>query len=173
MSTALKRGLWPGVDGCLSKRPTYGQCYFLTGAVDLALVTFAVEKNWPCVACPFGVSVSSCLAATRSSGSHGVIPAEPPGCEQEAAAIGGFVSRTHRGSEAVQGTAATRLMAIQVRLSWVRFTIFNFFSSAIRPDFARAPAATSRRTRAIDWIGRSRMRDRTMQFHRLAPSCSH
>src|SRR5947209_3664378 len=107
----------------------------------------------------------SCLAATRSSGSRGEIPAQTPGRVQEAAAIIGFVFRTYRGSEAVQGNAATRLMAIRVCLNWVRFTILNFFSSAIRPDFARAPAATSRRTRAIDCTGRSRMRDRSMKIH--------
>jgi hypothetical protein len=84
----------------------------------------------------------------------------------EAAAIIGFVFRTHRGSEAVQGNAATRLMASEVRLSCVRFTIFNFSISAIRPDFARAPAATSRRIRAIEWTGTSRMRDRTIEVHR-------
>jgi hypothetical protein len=110
----------------------------------------------------------SCLAATRSSGSLGSVPVETPGRVPEAAAIIGFVFRTHRGSEAVQGNAATRLMAIQVCLTWVRFTRFNVFRSPIRPDFARAPAATSRRTRGIDRTGTSRMRDRTLEFHRLA-----
>ena len=99
----------------------------------------------------------SCLAATRSSGSLGSVSVETPGRVQEAAAIIGFVFRTHRGSEAVQGNAATRLMASQVCLNWVRFMIFHFFSGAIRPDFARAPAATSRRTGGIDRTGRSRM----------------
>jgi hypothetical protein len=92
----------------------------------------------------------SCRAATRSSGSLGSVSVETPGRVPEAAAIIGFVFRSHRDSEAVQGNAGTRLMASQVRLSWVRFMIFHFFSSAIRRDFARAPAATSRRTGGID-----------------------
>jgi hypothetical protein len=117
--------------------------------------------------------LSCCLAATRSSGSLGKISVEMLGRVQEAAAIGGFVFRTHPGFEAVQGNAATRLMAIQVRFSWVRFTIFNFFSSAIRLHFARAPAATSPRTRGIDWAGSPRIRDRTMEFHHVAPSRYH
>jgi hypothetical protein len=86
---------------------------------------------------------------------------------------GGFVSRTHRGSEAVQNTAAKKLMAIQVCLSWVCFAIFDFFRSTIRLGFARAPAATSRRNCGIDRTGRSRMRGLTMEFHRLAPTSSH
>src|SRR5436305_14557784 len=59
----------------------------------------------------------SCLAATRSSGSLGSVSVETPGRVPEAAAIIGFVFRSHRGSEAVQGNAATRLMASQGRLS--------------------------------------------------------
>ena len=77
-----------------------------------------------------------CLADTRSSGSLGSVSAETPNPVPEAAALGGFVFRTHQGSEAFQGNAATRLMAIHVRLNWVRFSIFGFFSSAIRPNFA-------------------------------------
>ena len=42
---ALERGLRPGVDGCLSTRTTYDQFSFSKGAMDLALVTFAVEKR--------------------------------------------------------------------------------------------------------------------------------
>jgi hypothetical protein len=44
LATALERSLWPGVDRSLSKLPPYGQFYFFLGAMDLALVTFAVEK---------------------------------------------------------------------------------------------------------------------------------
>jgi hypothetical protein len=78
----------------------------------------------------------SCLPATRSSGSLGAVSVETLGRVQEAAAIGGFVFGTHRGSEAVQGNAVIRLMTIRVCLSWVRFTIFDSFRSATRPDFA-------------------------------------
>jgi hypothetical protein len=115
----------------------------------------------------------SCLAAARSSGSLGATSVETIGRVQEAAAIGGFVLGTHQGSEAVQGNASIRLMAIQVRLSWVRFTTFNFFRSPIRRHFARAPAVTSRRTSGIDCTGTPRMRRLTIEFHRVVPSCSH
>jgi hypothetical protein len=81
------------------------------------------------------ICLLSCPATVGFSGSLGAVSLETPGCLQEAAAIVGFVFRTHRGSEAVQGNAAIRLMAIQVRLNWVRFTIFNSFSRAIRLDF--------------------------------------
>ena len=89
---------------------------------------------------------------------------------QEAAAIGGFVFRTHQGYEAAQGNAKKRLMAIQVCRNWVRFTIFNFFRSPIRPDFARMPAARSRRTRGIDQHSALSTQHSlpTMEFHRLA-----
>src|SRR3954454_3541453 len=61
----------------------------------------------------------SCLAAARSSGCLGAVSVETPGRVQQAAAIVGFVFRAHRGCEAVQGNAATKLMAIHVCLSWV------------------------------------------------------
>ena len=86
---------------------------------------------------PIRISLLSCLAAACFSGSRVAIPVETPGCVQEAAANGGFASRTHRGSEAVQGTAAIRLMAIVVWPSWLCFVIFHFLWSAIRLDFAR------------------------------------
>ncbi len=44
MSTALERGLWPGVVGCLSTRTFYDQFSFSHSAINLALVTFAVER---------------------------------------------------------------------------------------------------------------------------------
>ena len=44
MSTALDRGLKPGVDAGLTALATYDQFYFQNSAVDLALVTFAVKK---------------------------------------------------------------------------------------------------------------------------------
>jgi hypothetical protein len=53
----------------------------------------------------------SCLAATRSSGSLAAVSAETPGRVPEAAAIGGFVFRTHRGSE---GEAAGIAPAVAV-----------------------------------------------------------
>jgi hypothetical protein len=89
----------------------------------------------------FGLDVTdshfllSCLLGTRSSGCLGAVLVQTPDPVRVAAAIVGFVFGTHRGSEAVQGNAAIRLMAIQVRLNWVRFTIFNSFSRAIRLDF--------------------------------------
>ena len=43
MSAVMSTGLWPGVDGCLSARTTYGQFSFSKSAIKLALVTFAVE----------------------------------------------------------------------------------------------------------------------------------
>src|SRR5438105_1472056 len=43
MSGALDRGRKPGVEGCLSIRTTYDQFSFSKSAMDLALVTFAVE----------------------------------------------------------------------------------------------------------------------------------
>ena len=64
--------------------------------------------------------------------------------------MGGFALRTHRGSEAVQGMTTMRLMAIPVWLSWLCFAIFHFLWSAIRPDSARALAATSPRTSKIE-----------------------
>ena len=76
------------------------------------------------------------LATLCFSESRVASPVETPGCLREAAANGGFVSRTHRGSVAVESTAATRLMAIVVGPSWVCFAIFNFFCCAIRIDFA-------------------------------------
>jgi hypothetical protein len=129
----------------------------------------------------FGVDLAdlhfllSCVATTRLSGLLGAVSVETLGRvqEQEATAIVGFVSRTHRGSETFQGNAAISLMAIHVSLSWVRFTIFNFFSSAVRFDFARALAVTSPRTRGIERTARSRMRDRTMKFYPPTPSHSH
>jgi hypothetical protein len=42
MGMAFERGLWPGVDGHLSARPTYGHSYSSNRATALALVTFAV-----------------------------------------------------------------------------------------------------------------------------------
>ena len=45
MMAALERGLWPGVAGCLSARTTYDQFSLSPSAMDLALVTFAVEKR--------------------------------------------------------------------------------------------------------------------------------
>jgi hypothetical protein len=48
MIAALERGLWPGVDGCLSARTTYDQLWSFFSAIDLALVTFAVEKSLLC-----------------------------------------------------------------------------------------------------------------------------
>jgi hypothetical protein len=44
MSRAVDRGLKPGVNGCLSTRTTYDQFSFSNSAIDLGLVTFAVEK---------------------------------------------------------------------------------------------------------------------------------
>jgi hypothetical protein len=44
MWRALERGLWPGVDGYLSARTTYGQFYSFFSAMDWALVTFTAEK---------------------------------------------------------------------------------------------------------------------------------
>jgi hypothetical protein len=63
---------------------------------------------------------------------------ETPGYEQEAAARGGFV-----------------------------LTIFCILWRAILLDFGRAPAAINRRTGGIDWTAKFRMRDLTMEFHRL------
>jgi hypothetical protein len=44
LSTALERGLWPGVDGCFSTRTTYDHFYYFFSAMGLAFATFAVEK---------------------------------------------------------------------------------------------------------------------------------
>ena len=99
-----------------------------------ALSTFC--DGWLCIG-RFAVSVS-CLAASCFSGPRGLVAVETPGSEQEAAAIGGFAWRTHRGSQAVQDTTTLSLMAIPVRLSWLCFAIFHFLYSAIRLDSARA-----------------------------------
>jgi hypothetical protein len=45
MMAAVERGLWPGVDGCFSKRTTYDRFSFSKSAINLALVTFAAEKR--------------------------------------------------------------------------------------------------------------------------------
>ena len=45
MMTAFKRGLWPGVAGCLSKQTTYGQFYSFAGAADCAFARFVLGKG--------------------------------------------------------------------------------------------------------------------------------
>src|SRR4051794_13650886 len=57
MSRALERGMQPGVAGYLSTRRTYDQLYFFKSALDLALVTFAVEKMISFLAKVHGQSV--------------------------------------------------------------------------------------------------------------------
>src|SRR4051794_20141725 len=74
MWRALERGVWPGVAGCLSVRAAYDQFLFSRSATALALVTFAVEKNRPCVACPFGIpplSPRELLAKRREASTRG------------------------------------------------------------------------------------------------------
>jgi hypothetical protein len=41
---ALERTIWPAVEGCLSKRTTYGLSSFFSSAAVCAFATFAVEK---------------------------------------------------------------------------------------------------------------------------------
>jgi hypothetical protein len=43
MMAAFERGLWPGVAGRVSIRTTYDRPSLKKSAMDLALVTFAVE----------------------------------------------------------------------------------------------------------------------------------
>src|SRR3954469_22198325 len=42
---ALERAISPAVEGCLSKRPTYGHFSFFPSAVVCALATFIVGKG--------------------------------------------------------------------------------------------------------------------------------
>src|SRR5947209_6220666 len=57
MMAALERGLWPGVAECIGTRTTYDQSYLKKSAMDLALVTFAVEKRIAFLAKVHGQSI--------------------------------------------------------------------------------------------------------------------
>jgi hypothetical protein len=50
---------------------------------------------------------------------------------------------------------------------WLRYALFGVFCRAIRVELASGPAATTRGTGKLEWIGRSGMRDPTMEFYRL------
>jgi hypothetical protein len=64
---AVERGVWPGVEGCVGARTTYVQFYFFFSAMNLALVTFAVEKpHWALI--PFGLRTTvarSCAPSVK------------------------------------------------------------------------------------------------------------
>src|SRR3954452_22935341 len=45
MWAALERAIWPAVEGCLFKRPTYGHFSFFPTAVVCALATFVLGKR--------------------------------------------------------------------------------------------------------------------------------
>src|SRR6188472_2049607 len=45
MWAALERAIWPAVDGCLFKRPTYGHFSFFPTAVVCALATFVPGRG--------------------------------------------------------------------------------------------------------------------------------
>jgi hypothetical protein len=57
MMAAVERGVQPGVGGCLSTRTTNEQFSFSKGAINLALVTFAVETMISFLAKVHGQSV--------------------------------------------------------------------------------------------------------------------